>query len=160
MATIIVEDGSVVTGANSYITEAELTTYAADRDVTIAASDKKVLIIKSMDYLESLAYIGIKGSSTQALQFPRSRMVVDRYTLASNAIPQLVKDAQMEACIDIDRSEDPLKDREVKVIEEGLKPGMYTKFAAGSSANTVTLRIRAKLYKFLISSGNQFRVNR
>ena len=38
MTTIIVEDGTVVPGANSYASEAELTTYAADRGITLTAA--------------------------------------------------------------------------------------------------------------------------
>ena len=45
MASIIVEDGSLVTGANSYISEADLTTYATDRGIVITGTNS-ILIIK------------------------------------------------------------------------------------------------------------------
>ena len=47
MATIVVEDGTGTNAAaNSYVTEAELTTYAADRGVTLTAATD-VLLIKA-----------------------------------------------------------------------------------------------------------------
>ncbi len=52
---IVVEDGTVVAGANSYITRASAIAYAAARGVTLAnttATDAQV--VKAFDYLESL----------------------------------------------------------------------------------------------------------
>jgi len=50
MATIIVEDGSGLTTSNSYVTEAEVSTWATDRGITLTDT-VAVLIIKGMDYL-------------------------------------------------------------------------------------------------------------
>ena len=38
MATIIVEDGSGLTTSNSYVTEAEVSTWATDRGITLTDS--------------------------------------------------------------------------------------------------------------------------
>lgn len=62
---------TIVVGTNSYITEAELATYALDRGITIAQADTKPLIIKALDYIESRKYIGYKTAQSQPLQFPR-----------------------------------------------------------------------------------------
>ena len=44
MATIVVEDGTGTNAAaNSYVSEADLTTYAADRGVTLTADRKSVV---------------------------------------------------------------------------------------------------------------------
>ena len=89
MATIIVEDGSVVAGANSYVTEAELTTYAADRGITLTAATD-VLLIKAMDYIESLSFIGTKFSEGQSLQWPRSNVYIDGFWFCVHLIIRLV----------------------------------------------------------------------
>ena len=159
MATIIVEDGTIVSGANSYISVAELDTYAADRGITILASDKTVLLIKSMDYIESLGYIGITRTAGQVLQFPRSDMIVDNFLLPIDEIPQLLKDGQAETALAIDRSENPLQDVERKVIEEGVDT-LFTKYSLGSSSTTIVRTISAKLHKLLLASGSGFRVSR
>lgn len=52
---IIVENGSVVSGANSFITEAELTTYLTDRGYSVVASE--ALLIRSYDFMTSLPWI-------------------------------------------------------------------------------------------------------
>ena len=70
---------SSIKGQNNYdpgavsngVTEAELTTYASDRGITIATVDKTTLLIKAMDYIEVQLFKGVKTVSTQALQFSR-----------------------------------------------------------------------------------------
>jgi hypothetical protein len=49
---------TITVGINSYVTELELVTYAADRAIIIAATDKTVLLIKAMDYLETRSFSG------------------------------------------------------------------------------------------------------
>ena len=59
MATIIVETGAGLTNSNSYVSEADLATYATDRGITITGT-AAVLIIQAMDYLESRQFLGTK----------------------------------------------------------------------------------------------------
>lgn len=118
MATIIVEDGSLVSGANSYVTVAEFTQFCNDRNITIVSTygDESQLLIQAMDYFEQQPFKGIKFIETQALQFPRSDFWLDGYLTNSDAIPQLVKDAQITIAISIMQGNDPLStlDRSVK----------------------------------------------
>lgn len=107
MATIIVEDGSIVANANSYVSEAELTTYATDRGVTLTTS-ADVLIIQAMDYIEVQSYKGARVSSTQELSWPRSGVYVDGVLIASNEIPKDLKLAQMATCLSINAGFNPL----------------------------------------------------
>lgn len=51
--TLIIEDGTLVTGANSYITAAELTTYLTDRGYS-EPTTAEPLIIRVFDYMCSL----------------------------------------------------------------------------------------------------------
>jgi hypothetical protein len=78
---IVVEDGSVVTGANSYITLAEARAYGVLYGVTISAVDAtaEVLSHKAVRYLEARRnqYQGTKVSVDQPLQWPRYDVVVD-----------------------------------------------------------------------------------
>ena len=70
MATIVVETGAGLTNSNSYVSESDLATYAADRGVTISGT-AAVLLIQAMDYLESKNFNGTKSHITQATQWPR-----------------------------------------------------------------------------------------
>ena len=105
--TIVVEDGTRVTGANSYVTEAELTAYAVARGITISG-DPEELLIKAMDYIEELDFIGVKYQYDQALQWPRAYVMIDTYYIDQDEIPQQLKDALCEVAISIDTDEDPL----------------------------------------------------
>lgn len=64
MATLVIEDGSIVTGANSYISVEEARTYASCRGVSLSEDDSvvEVQLIKANDYLQSLrcSYKGCK----------------------------------------------------------------------------------------------------
>lgn len=118
MATIIVEDGSIVANANSYVTTAEFTQYCADRNITISGTygDESQLLILAMDYFEQQPFKGIKYIETQPLQFPRSDLFIDGYLTDSDQIPALVKNAQIAIGVAIMAGNDPVStvDRAVK----------------------------------------------
>lgn len=160
MATIVVEDGTQVSGANSYITEAELTTYATDRGITITGNNDE-LIIQAMDYIESLEYKGYKLTETQALVWPRGGVLVDGYYIDTDEIPQLLKDGQAEACLAIDAGNSPLADVERQVSKEKVDV-IEVEYMDNAVSNTIVKKISAKLRKLLVSSqsGLAFTVRR
>lgn len=96
--TLIIEDGSLVANANSYITVTAWDNWATDRGITHSHSDAKIshAILRAMDYFESLNFLGLKHTETQALQWPRDRVFVDHYDVDSNEIPKEVKNAMYE----------------------------------------------------------------
>lgn len=118
MATIVVEDGSVVSGANSYCTTAELDTYASDRGYTLTGDngDQSEILIKANDYLEGLDFIGIKSSRDQPLVWPRYDVYIEGWLQPSTAIPPELKTAQLAIALAIDAGNNPLAviDRAVK----------------------------------------------
>lgn len=69
--SLIIEDGSGLTNAESYIDLAYLTDYANKRNIDITGITE-ANIIKAMDYFESgYLFKGTKLKETQALTFPR-----------------------------------------------------------------------------------------
>lgn len=70
--TIVVEDGSGVTNANSYVSVADARIYASNRGVELPLDDDELaaMLIRSTDYLEAQAcrFQGKPTSTTQALQ--------------------------------------------------------------------------------------------
>lgn len=131
--TIIVEDGTIVADANSYVTVAELDTFASLRGVTLPTleADKEVLLIQGTDYTETFwdRYQGTIVDETQSLQFPRNGVYVNGFLVASNAIPQSLKNAQMQAAIEsISTTLSPstgqnIKKEKVDVIEVEYQDG-------------------------------------
>jgi hypothetical protein len=85
MTTIVVEDGSIVASANSYVSAADLSTYATDRGITINGT-AAVLLIQAMDYLEQQDFQGYKYTDDQALQWPRGDVYIDGYYVSVSTI--------------------------------------------------------------------------
>jgi len=101
---LTVEDGSGVTGANSYISVTDARAYAAARGLTLPAADGdvEVLLTKGLDYIEALRgdFQGVKVLSTQALQWPRYGVIVDGYDVESDEIPEEIPRAQAQLACD------------------------------------------------------------
>ena len=98
---------TVTVGTDSYATEAELLAYATARGITISG-DQTQLLIRAMDYLENQRFIGYKAASDQALQWPRTGVVIDGWDIASTVTPNKVKVAQMEVALSMDADSDPM----------------------------------------------------
>ena len=97
---------TTVGGANSdsYASVAEADTYHAAYGNTAWAAIstsalKEAALRKAAQYIDTKAFLGIKTASTQALEWPRYNVIVDGYDVLSNAIPNGIKVAQMEAAL-------------------------------------------------------------
>lgn len=98
---LIIEDGSQVGNANSYVTDAEYTTYTTLKGLTVGATAeiREVELLRAMDYLQGFesSMQGTRASSTQGVSFPRYNVVLYSYLLASDFIPKELKNSQFEA---------------------------------------------------------------
>lgn len=98
--TLITEDGSIVAGANGYISVAELDAYWLDRNVNLkqTSAQKESAIIIATQYVN--LNNNWKGSITvelQPLDWPRYGVVDDeRRTIPSDTIPEQLKAAIAE----------------------------------------------------------------
>lgn len=157
---LVIEDGTLVAGANSLVSRAEIIAYAAARGVAITDDDTAdVLAIKAMDYLWSLCYKGDLVDEAQTTPFPRSGLLdgdtVDGYAYT---IPAGIKNAQLQLSLDVSNgivltaSANPdaeLKRSKVGPIEEEFfAPGSMT--LDGSPPLTVA---NAWLAPFLCNGG-------
>jgi len=149
MATITVEDGTIVTGANSYVSEADFSTYATDRGITISGT-AAVLLIQAMDYLEAQPFKGLKYSEDQPLQWPRYGVVIDSYELASDAIPQSLIDVQCELAIGIDGGNNPLAN-ESRATKKEKVGDIEVEYMDGARNSTYLVAANTKIQKLLRS---------
>ncbi len=149
--TIIVEDGSEVTGANSYVTAAELLTYATNRGLTITAV-KEDLLTQAMDYLETLNFLGYRVTSTQSLKFPRSGLWYDGYPIDYDEIPNILKKGQMETALAIDAGNGPMVDIPRSTKREKVGP-IEVEYMDGASSVVTVRKINAMLAP-LLNSGS------
>lgn len=100
---LIIEDGSIVTDANSFCTDAEFNAYANLNGVTLPATqpERETLLVFAMKYIEGVEdkFKGSRVSQLQELSFPRLGLCVNGQSVSSSIIHKNVKKAQMELAI-------------------------------------------------------------
>ena len=101
---LTVEDGSLVAGADSYVTRADFITFAAARGVTVTddvTADEYLL--KAAEYIDRHES-NLKGTLVdrdQAMAFPRNDVYVDSWYWSNTEIPRQVILCQMAFALDI-----------------------------------------------------------
>lgn len=96
---MIVEDGTIVANANSYMTVAEYKTYWLNRNETICDNDPDIegALVVSTQYLDDNCFKGSIVSDSQSLSWPRSNAYDKEGRLIANTvIPQALKNALAE----------------------------------------------------------------
>lgn len=98
--SLIIETGSGVTGANSYVTVLELRAFGTLRGLTLGSDAAlEIALVLACDKLESsYKYKGRKTVETQPLLWPRQLVYLeDAYNpLSSTSIPDKLKQAQCQ----------------------------------------------------------------
>jgi hypothetical protein len=99
--TLIVEDGTVVTGANTYYSLASADDYFTQRGNTTwigyGNDAKTYALIKACQYMENLDWNGVATLEDQELVWPRIGMIYSSgYSVESSEIPRNIKWAQAE----------------------------------------------------------------
>ena len=104
--TIIVEDGTGLADAETYISVSDANTYHAARGATawaaLSESDKEAALRRATDYMGQAyrpRWAGQRATSTQALDWPRTGVVVDGYEVASTVVPSAVSRACAELAL-------------------------------------------------------------
>jgi hypothetical protein len=97
---LIVEDGTGKVDAESYESVANYTTYCAARGLDLGAAtdaDKEADLRKGTAFLDGYFRLrGIRGSATQALEFPRAAGTLDRDGYEITGVPLAIKHAACE----------------------------------------------------------------
>lgn len=106
---LVIEDGTIVTGADSYVTVAEADTYWSDRGdpsqwTALTTAQKESALRQATEYLEvNFCFKGCLEDTSQPLSFPRSEFYDREGRLLAGAgiIPTAIKNAQIEIAIRI-----------------------------------------------------------
>lgn len=160
--SLTIEDGTEVSSADSYTTDVEFVAYAAARGYTIPSTEelRDVIQIKAVDYLASLenVYKGVRVTSTQSLSYPRDGVVLNGYTLASDTIPQDLKNAQMELAFQVYTNE-LLINETVNNLASFNVQGVYSESygSGGSSQKIRTGKANAYLKNLLKKTNSLIR---
>lgn len=95
---LVIEDGSGIAGATSFVTAEELQAYAALRSVVISDDEADGLGIVAMDYITTVAF---GGEQLFELPFPRVGLILPNGDeLAEDVVPAGMKKAQMQLALD------------------------------------------------------------
>lgn len=151
-SALVPEDGSNVTGANSYATLTQIRAYALSRGITITAvdADADILAIKAMDYIESFRnrFKGVKTYLDQVLQFPRASyrdsglgIWIDDIQIADDEIPQELINIQCETVMAINAGVDfkNYNQKQKFIVEQKVGP-LSQKFSESiGTSNNVTV---------------------
>lgn len=167
---LIIEDGSVVANANSYVTDDELKQFAGlnNYDVPSTQPDREALLTKAYLWLNSTYEQRLQGyrvsPDIQTGMFPRIGVYAYGTYVNSSTIPQDLKNAQIHAALSINDGVDTnaVKDSAdlasfevVGVYKESYQSGDSTPTIAEMPAVTRFL----KPYTKAASSGQLYREN-
>ncbi len=137
---LIIEDGGIVSNANSYVSVADLTSFATARGITISGN-AEVLLIQAMDYLESLdgKFKGARTERDQPLSWPRAGVTIEDWNWSSNEIPRQLVNAQLNLAIEIGDGHDPLNPTPVDlpIVKERVEGAVDVQYANPSSVSKV-----------------------
>lgn len=123
---LIIEDGTIVDGANSFATAAELVTYADEYGLTIpaTAAEQERLLRRAALQMQALSWKGEIVSAAQPLSWPRTGW---------SGIPPAIKNGQMALAAEIyadDQS--PATDAKGPIMREKVGP-LETEYGAAQS---------------------------
>jgi hypothetical protein len=156
---LVIEDGSVVTGANSYVTLAEFKAWADSRDISYNADDNvlEAQILRAMDYIERLYFIGNKANENQPLQWPRTEALIDGYYADATEIPKEVKIAVYEATVVEAAGYSELEIQSRKTLRERVGD-IEVQYAENSENRTITPALQYALNRIVQPAFQVFRI--
>jgi len=183
--TITVEDGTVKTGANSYISLADWKLWADARGYSYSASSDeqiKAALVRAADYLNDLPWKGFKvdrpdpmawprygdegpGNYINAIRYPMTYWtgVLDRegYWVGIAEIPKEVIRAQCEAAwVILSGTElEPILERGGMIASESVSGAVSVSYMPGASAESRFIPIEKRLWGLLKPKG-QYSISR
>jgi hypothetical protein len=152
--TLIVENGTGVANANSYVSVADFVSWADGRGIVYPAiPELEQKILRSMDFIESLHFVGQKHEETQSLQWPRDYVLIDGYSVESNEIPKEVKVAVYESVKLEIENDSKMTPSERETVSETIGDISVT-YANSSGMKRETPALTKALRKITHSSGS------
>ena len=149
---LIIEDGSTVDNANSYVTDNEYKAYASLKGLSVAATqpEREANLLAAMDYLNNSDYQGTRATKEQLLAFPRHSVWIHGWLFESDQIPQEIKNAQMEGAIYSTGSSLMINAEESNLASFSIPGAISESYHKGGSSVKVRLdRVNAQLEPLL-----------
>ena len=146
---MVVEDGTGLSNADSFVSVDYAETYFTTRGVTAWASltNKEALLIKATDYIEAVyseSWKGVTLNDTQSLSFPR---IIDDSTVYPDRLLKATCELALKA-----NDGDLLIDVEQRTIEEKVDV-ISVKYAEYSDQKTQYSMVYGLISPYLLSTG-------
>ena len=146
---MVVEDGTGLSNADSFVSVAYADTYFTTRGVSAWASltNKEALLIKATDYIEAVyseSWKGVTLNDTQSLSFPR---IIDDATVYPDRLLKAVCELALKA-----NDGDLLVDVEQRTVEEKVDV-ITVKYAEYSDQKTQYSMVYGLISPYLLSTG-------
>ena len=161
---LVIENGGVVTGADSFATAAELVTYAENfgKTIPVEVPAQEALLRRAALQMDAMPWKGRAVNSDQALAWPRAEVKRQGWVLRLDEIPPQIKAGQMALAAEIHA--DDLVAPETKtgaVVSETVGP-ISTTFAVASKSVSRPAATRQSYAQFtgLLESSNQINLVR
>jgi len=156
---LVIETGSIVTGAESFATAAELVTYAANFGRVIPADtpSQEALLRRAVLEMNAKPWKGRTVSPAQTLAWPRFEVCLNKWLLPSNAIPAQIKAGQMALATEIHADDlSPPEQRLGSISREKVGP-LETEYSTASPIISKAAAVRQSFAQFsgLLQSSSQ-----
>lgn len=135
---LVIETGTIVNGANSYVDVAEFDLYLTSRNLVIDKTneEKEALLINACD--ELLAYEerfkGLRVDASQELSWPRQNAYVNGFLLNADIIPSELKKAQMQLAYESVTASLNTNSSGREVVEQEVPGVIKQKFKEGTAS--------------------------
>lgn len=163
--SLVIENGSIVDGAESFATAAELVTYSANFGRTIPADTaaQESLLRRAALQMSAMNWKGGLVSELQTLSWPRVDVYRENWLVPSNSIPAQIKAGQMALATEVYADDlNPPEQKNGPVTEERVEGAVDVKYGSPSnyiSRPAATRQSYAQFGPFLQAS-NQIRMVR
>lgn len=146
---LVVEDGSVTPGADSYVSLADARALAASYGLALPADDTaaEAALRNGAVYvgLQEPFMCGRRVSATQSLAYPRQGVSLYGFSLASDVIPPQIVHAQVVAAVEYGLGTDVRASSDGRVTETERVEGAVTVSYFNNGATGATTTITAAL---------------
>lgn len=155
---LTVEDGTGLSGAESYISVTDADAYHAKRlNVEWANLDnatKEALLIKATEYLDAKygdRWQGSRKEATQALSWPREKVVVDGADIDSDSVPVAIERACAELALKSHEVSELAPDLGQKVTREKVDV-IEVEYDPNSPQQVIYQKVELMISAYLVSS--------
>ena len=159
---LTIENGSIVAGADSYVSRADFIAWALRRGYTVADDDlvdnKLVIAFDFINGIEA-SLAGMLSVRGQTGAYPRTDLVLQTYSWLSTEIPTQAKDYQMSLALDqvngIDIFNPPQSDS-VAVKRSKVEGAVEEEYAVSDDPAFLYQSLSNRLRQILQRSGSGF----